>query len=1085
MYQCHMKVAFKTKKGTFLTAVNGGGIADPPGMANNSIPFHTNATQIGPWEIFALVPQGERYLIQTVNGYSITFVNNGGMGAPPGLSSDKIPLRTDAANIGEWETFTLVLQGDNRYAIQTANGYYLTAIAGGGKGDPPGVAFNTWPLHTDSTHQGPWEMWELIFLDKENLEISTATESNLVPIIEIKMDKSLHPENDLPHSEIIEIGNLSNLDAVGIITDWWQKRPTKIEVYEWESNHKGKLLGVGEFTSYLDNICGTQFNSKCEYPKADKGQLKVPINSPVTTTAIMVEIDGLLSPPNQYVLLMGIRIYGSINKNNLELTKAVEAIRVAFQSNKRTFLTAVNGGGMAEPPTMQPNSIPFHTNATEIGPWEIFTLVPQGKRYSIQTANGYFITFEQDGNVGDPPGFASNSIPLRTDATDIGEWETFTLVPHGGKRYAIQTANGCYLTAVDGGGKAKPAWWPADSLCPLQTHATRVDNWQLCHIIFLDDNNSETVDDEETTAEMMKNLVESGEWYRYYQTLSDFEFIQSQIQQLGIEEAIANYQWLNPIEAAEDWGRNPILEVALKQIKIALQLSPDDPKQLASQLWGRLQAFIYMPTIEALLEQAYRHQPKPWLRPLFPCLEPTGYGLAHLLKHKNTVTSVAISTDGDWIVTGTDAGVVTIWLRETETIIREIAAHTGSVTAVDITPDGQRVVSACGEEMVKVWDVATGLMMFSQPAHKNLNDVSISSDSKQVAYGSVCGDDQKYVWDLTTEEIVHQANQGGIVMGEHTQLVYQTSGSKFGIIDLVTGAETNYDLNDFIEGETTSYLLGNGIIRAAISPDQRWLILDVWYDYSGTTIFLDLENQTGFIHDFNEGDLDVRNAIAITPDSKQVIVLMQEEVTDYVMGPLSLEVFDLETEETIKKCSLPYMFLGSEVYCQAAITPDGRYGVSAVETSIVRVWELSRSRPSQLVPIHTLDYEYIITGLGFTPDEQLVISRSEAGIQAWSLATGAEVLVDEGDYDYEDLVIDITDEDREHQVPIPGTDWIVVSNDDYTPNVLIVRTVENEQPVATFFLDTELIGYIVSPDGRTIVAGDVLGKLYFLRLQVD
>ena len=1074
-----MKVAFKTQKGTFLTAVNGGGITDPPDMANNSIPFHTNATQIGPWEIFTLVPQGERYVIQTVNGYSITFVNKGGMSPPPGIPSDQIPLRTDAADIGEWETFTLVPQGDNRYAIQTANGYYLTAVDGGGKGDPPGVAFNTWPLHTDSTHRGPWEMCELIFLNEQSLKVTTAKESNPVPIIETEMKKSLYPDRDLPHSEIIEIGNLSNLDAVGIITDWWQKRPTKIEIYEWENNQKGKLLGIAEFTSYLENICGPQFNSKCEYPKASKAQLKVPINSPVTTTSIVVEIDGLLSPPNEFVLLMGIRIYGSINNKNSEVTKEVETIRVAFQTNRKTFLTAVNGGGMAEPPTMQPNSIPVHTNATEIRPWEIFTLAPQGNRYSIQTANRYFITFEQNGNIGDPPGFNLNSIPVRTDATDIGEWETFTLVPQGDRRYAIQTANGCYLTAVDGGGKGKPAWWPHNSSFPLHTNRTHVTDWELCHLIFLDENNLET----QETTETMKNLVESNEWSRYYQTLSDFEFIQSQIQQLGIEAAIANYQWLNPIEATEDWARNPILEVALKQIKIALQLSPDDPKQIAAQLWGRLQPFIYLPTIEALLEQADRHQPKPWLRPLFPCLEPTGYGLAHLLKHKSTVTSVAISTDGNSIVTGTDAGVVTIWERETKTIVQQIAAHTGSVTAVDISPDGKRVVSACEEEMVKVWDVATGLMMFSQPAHKHLNDVSISPDNKRVVYGSSHREQKKYIWDLTTGKIVHQAHQGGIVMGERTQLVYKTSGSKFAILDLLTGAETNYDLNDFIEAEKTSYLLGNGIIRAAISPDQRWLILDIWYDYGGTTIFLDLENQTGFIHDFNEGDMDVRNAIAITPDSKQAIVLMQSEVTDCVMSPLSLEVFDLETKQTIKKCSLPYMFPGSEVYCQVAITPDGCYGVSAVETNIVRVWELNSCRPSQLVPIHRLDYEDIINGLGFTPEGQLLISRSEAGIKGWSLATGAEILVNEADDDDEDLLIDITDEDREPQIPIPGTDWIVETNDDYPKNILIVRTVENEQPVATFSLDTELLGYIVSPDGRTIVATDMLGTLYFLRLE--
>ncbi|MGD1805209.1 hypothetical protein ACP6PL_07170 [Dapis sp. BLCC M126] len=87
------------------------------------------------------------------------------------------------------------------------------------------------------------------------------------------------------------------------------------------------------------------------------------------------------------------------------------------------------------------------------------------------------------------------------------------------------------------------------------------------------------------------------------------------------------------------------------------------------------------------------------------------------------------------------------------------------------------------------------------------------------------------------------------------------------------------------------------------------------------------------------------------------------------------------------------MFPGYEVPYQAAITTIWSYGVSAVETNIVRVWELSSCRPSPLCPIHRLDYEDIISGLGFTPDGQQAISRSETGIQVWSLAKGAEIPV--------------------------------------------------------------------------------------------
>jgi hypothetical protein len=40
---------------------------------------------------------------------------------------------------------------------------------------------------------------------------------------------------------------------------------------------------------------------------------------------------------------------------------------------------------------------------------------------------------------------------INTDRTKIGPWETFTMVKLGGNNVALQTNNGHYITAVDGG----------------------------------------------------------------------------------------------------------------------------------------------------------------------------------------------------------------------------------------------------------------------------------------------------------------------------------------------------------------------------------------------------------------------------------------------------------------------------------------------------------------------------------------------------------------------------------------------------------------------------------------------------------
>lgn len=134
-------------KGTYLTAVDGGGrITDV---------IHTNIVEPGPWETFTLWADSalQNRAFQTVNGNYITAVDAGGM------TSDAI--HSDATWIRSWEMFTLVAQpqlGEERYAIQTQRGFFLTAVGGGGHDSGE-------TIHTDAVSAREWEFFEIIPLD--------------------------------------------------------------------------------------------------------------------------------------------------------------------------------------------------------------------------------------------------------------------------------------------------------------------------------------------------------------------------------------------------------------------------------------------------------------------------------------------------------------------------------------------------------------------------------------------------------------------------------------------------------------------------------------------------------------------------------------------------------------------------------------------------------------------------------------------------------------------------------------------------------------------------------------------------------
>src|SRR5262245_19585891 len=79
----------------------------------------------------------------------------------------------------------------------------------------------------------------------------------------------------------------------------------------------------------------------------------------------------------------------------------------------------------------------------------------------LRTANGRYVTAVDGGG--------RTTDVIHTDATAVGPWEKFTLVSLGGNQYALRTVNGQYLTAVDGGGRTTDV---------LHTDARAIGPWE-------------------------------------------------------------------------------------------------------------------------------------------------------------------------------------------------------------------------------------------------------------------------------------------------------------------------------------------------------------------------------------------------------------------------------------------------------------------------------------------------------------------------------------------------------------------------------------------------------------------------------
>jgi hypothetical protein len=134
--------AFRTTRGYYLTAVNGGGRASPPTVVS--------ATMIpGPWEQFRIVVDPSNAWdksFQTAMYNYVTAVNGGGM------TSDA--LHTDATQVAGWERFRMIDLAEGRfaptyYALVTSGSHVVTAVGAGGQYDNA--------IHTDGYAVGTWE----------------------------------------------------------------------------------------------------------------------------------------------------------------------------------------------------------------------------------------------------------------------------------------------------------------------------------------------------------------------------------------------------------------------------------------------------------------------------------------------------------------------------------------------------------------------------------------------------------------------------------------------------------------------------------------------------------------------------------------------------------------------------------------------------------------------------------------------------------------------------------------------------------------------------------------------------------------
>jgi guanine nucleotide-binding protein subunit beta-2-like 1 protein len=197
------------------------------------------------------------------------------------------------------------------------------------------------------------------------------------------------------------------------------------------------------------------------------------------------------------------------------------------------------------------------------------------------------------------------------------------------------------------------------------------------------------------------------------------------------------------------------------------------------------------------------------------------YGIAskRLTGHGHFVQDVAISSDGQFALSGSWDGTLRLWDLNTGNTTRRFIGHTKDVLSVAFSADNRQIVSGSRDKTINLWNTLGHLKFtLTEDGHTEwVSCVRFSPNHLTPLIVSAGWDKLVKVWNLTlcklrTNLIGHTGYVNSVTVSPDGSLC--ASGGKDGIAML-------WDLN---EGRHLSSLEAGDVIHALVfSPNRYWL----------------------------------------------------------------------------------------------------------------------------------------------------------------------------------------------------------------------------------------------------------------------
>jgi serine/threonine protein kinase len=123
-----------------------------------------------------------------------------------------------------------------------------------------------------------------------------------------------------------------------------------------------------------------------------------------------------------------------------------------------------------------------------------------------------------------------------------------------------------------------------------------------------------------------------------------------------------------------------------------------------------------------------------------------------LTGHPNWVGSLAITPDGQTLVSGGWGQIINIWNLQTGELNTTLSGHSNDVNCLAISPDGQTLVSGSRDKTIKIWNLQTGELKTTLTGYSYVvSSLAITPDGQTLVSGS--RDNTIKIWNLQTGEL--------------------------------------------------------------------------------------------------------------------------------------------------------------------------------------------------------------------------------------------------------------------------------------------------------------------------------------------